>query len=237
MNPKLLKLFLCIALLGISFNNLKAQNITKKVIVSGINALEIDNGIQVYLTQSNTEYLEIKGNESLVKQITVNKTADGTLKISFKENMSSYLWRTDGKIKVYISFIKLNGISVNDGSSVEAKTNLVCDNLSLKINDGSSVKMSLTAQKINLNINDGSSVYISGKANILDIKSNDGSSVNAELLESKEVNALVNDGSSVSLFVSEKVNIKANDGSSVSYKGNPKSKNIQSSESSSISKK
>jgi hypothetical protein len=61
MNPKLLKAVLSCLIIAVSASVLMAQEIERRAQIANFNAISVSSGIDLYLTQSNTEQIVLKG--------------------------------------------------------------------------------------------------------------------------------------------------------------------------------
>ena len=193
--------------------------------VSGFHGISVTSGIDLYLTQKNTEEVVVEAeSEDLDKIIT--RIEGGILKIYIREKSWFNLnWNKDPR-KVYVSFKLLNKLEASAGSDVISQDLLKLEKLNLDASSGSDVKLELEASDIVVESSSGSDIFLKGKVSVLQANASSGSDINANELQAKKCTASVSSGSDVRVNVTEKLNADASSGGDITYSGNPKTKDI-----------
>ncbi len=193
--------------------------------VSGFHGISVTSGIDLYLTQKNTEEVVVEAeSEDLDKIIT--RVEGGILKIYIREKSWFNLnWNKDPR-KVYVSFKLLDKLDASAGSDVISQDLLKLEKLNLDASSGSDVKLELEASNIVVESSSGSDIFLKGKASVLQANASSGSDINANELQAKKCTASVSSGSDVRVNVTEELNADASSGGDITYSGNPKTKDI-----------
>ena len=207
---------------------------TKTVAINNFNEITVSSGIDLYLTQGNSESLKIVTSNEHLNKVVVEK--NGTrLNISYgtKNNWSGMF--KDREIKVYVNFKTLQALSASGGSDVNGQQTIKVPRLSITSSGGSDIELNLITNNLSITSSGGSDVSLTGRATNLNVTSSGGSDVDAK--EFAVENARVNSsgGADVDIYVTKALDVTASGGSDVSYKGNP-SVNDHSSKSGSVSK-
>lgn len=183
--------------------------------VSDFNEIHASRGLDVYLTQGNSERVTVEADGNLHEIITV-EVINGILEISTEENIGSASSK-----KVLVTFKYLSRIVATSGSDVFSTNTLTGNSLELETNSGSDLKLDINVQSLTCSATSGSDLEVSGKTSKLKAEANSGSDIDARdlLAESSTVNA--SSGASVTVNTSKELIAKANSGGDVTYYGNP----------------
>jgi hypothetical protein len=222
---KTIKLF-TFFLFGTSFllvNQVQAGRETRQV--SGFHGISVTSGIDLYLTQKNTEEVVVEAKSDDIDKI-ITEVEGGILKIYIKQkSWMNWNWNSD-PLKVYVSFKTLDRLDASAGSDVESESVLKLDKLKLDASSGSDVDLELEANELNVDSSSGSDIKLKGKSVFLDVSASSGSDIDAGNLEAKKCRASTSSGSDIRINVSEELDANANSGGDISYSGNPSRKNI-----------
>lgn len=203
--------------MGSSNINLFAQN-TNNVGLNNFNSVNVRSGIDLYLTQGNTESYTIKGTSSLIKEVVITQEG-GELTIRFKEGVS---WRNLYKnetIEVYLNYKNLKSITASGGSDVFTQNTLKSDVLSLRASGGADLKLALTVKDLTVNISGGSDTDLKGSGENLQLTASGGSDLSAFGYIVNNAKATVSGGSDANIYVNKALEASASGGSDINYKG------------------
>jgi hypothetical protein len=213
-------------LFGLAFlqgTTLQASRETRQV--SGFHGISVSSGIDLYLTQKNTEEVIVEAESDDLEKI-ITEVEGGILKIYIKQK--SWLninWNNDPR-KVYVSFKTLEKLEAASGSDVVSESLLKLDKLSLEASSGSDVKLELEANDLNVESSSGSDIKLKGKASFMQVSASSGSDIDAGNLETKKCHASTSSGSDIRINVTEELEANASSGGDISYSGNPAQKDI-----------
>lgn len=228
-NPKILKTALVCLFVAMSASALIAQEIERKENFTNFNGIAVSSGIDLYLSQSTSEKVMLKGNESVLEKIKVSKDANGVLKFEFKEgSLGNWTWGNDNAVKAYVSFKTLNNLMASGGSDVVSDGQFNLTSLSIKSSGGSDVKLDLIVKDLKVVTSGGSDISLKGRAEKFSLSASGGSDVNAFGLEAGDLIATTSGGSDAELNASKSITIAASGASDVNYKGVATKKSISS---------
>lgn len=197
---------------------------SKTLSVNNFNNIQVSSGIDLYLSQGNTESVKIIAPEELLNQVVVEKS--GTqLTLKFKDNFSWRRFIKGQTIKVYVNFKTLNALSASGGSDVYSQATIKANHFDISSSGGSDLKLTLITQDLKIESSGGSDIYLKGSARNMEISSSGGSDIHA--LDFMAENARVNSsgGSDVNVYVTRALEAHASGGSDISFKGNAALKN------------
>lgn len=228
MNPKLLKAILSCLIIAVSASVLMAQEVERREIYSNFNTIAVSSGIDLYLTQSNTEQIVLKGSKDLVDKVEVSKSDNGVLTFKIKKSSwGSWSWGKESYVKAYVSFKTLKALLASGGSDVYCEGHLNLNELTVKSSGGSDLRLDLIVNNLNVASSGGSDVYLKGKAAKFSLQASGGSDVKAFGLIAEDVASATSGGSDAELYATKTIQISASGASDVTYKGNPAKKSVK----------
>lgn len=207
-------------------------------------ALEVKNGIEVIVTQSNEASLRVESDTPNNMNNIVTEYKRGILKIYMREadNQPAAI---HGKAKVFVSAKNPDTFKAVTGSSITINGRLTVNELNVKLETGSSFsgevesteKFSVKADSGSMfrgivkanafaaRITGGASVKISGYADVASISCNNGSMLAGKFICQ---NAEVRTFNASTAFVNtiQSINANADASSSITYYGEPASVNL-----------
>ncbi|MES2417032.1 MAG: head GIN domain-containing protein [Bacteroidota bacterium] len=214
----LVKSSLLLLVFGVVTVTANAQS-SKNVAVKGFNSLSVSSGIDLYITQAQTESLTIKGSSEVIKDVIVEQSG-GSLSIKYKEGISWSRLFKNQSIKVYVNYKTLSSLSASGGSDVYTQNTLKADILNLRASGGSDLKLMLACKDLTISISGGSDADLKGSGENMKADASGGSDIDAfgYIVNYAKVN--VSGGSDANIYVNKGLEAGANGGSDVNYKGN-----------------
>jgi hypothetical protein len=140
MKQLLLAVFILTALIPGTFaysNHAKPVKTTTKEISisSAFEKIQVGNNIQLVLTQTpNNTGVIVKGDEKFIPNVNVS-IDNGVLSITSKRNLK------DRRVKIYVPVTTLTSLELGREASVTTKGAVKLDNLTVIVNDGSTVAL------------------------------------------------------------------------------------------------
>lgn len=166
---------------------------TEERTVDNFDAVSVSSGIDLYLTQGNTNTLKLEADENLMKHIKT-EVKNGTLKIYSDETLS------DAKsLKAHLTFKALEKISGSAGADVFTENTLKADEMKVNMSSGSDLKMTLESSEANFNMSSGSDAIVKYIGENLTINASSGSDFEINADELDELVLDISSGSDVKL--------------------------------------
>lgn len=225
---------LTLLIFGTSMSYAIAQS-TRNVSVKSFKSVGVSSGIDLYLTQGNTEMVTIKGGNDLIKDVIVEQ-ANGNIAIRYKEGVNWGRIFKNQSIKVYVTYKTLTGLTASGGSDVYTQNQLKSDVLNVRASGGSDLKLSLTVRDLTLTISGGSDADLKGSGENLQLTASGGSDVNAFGYMVNNAKATVSGGSDANIYVNKALEASASGGSDINYKGNASVRKTSSSKSGDVNR-
>ncbi|MBO0948363.1 head GIN domain-containing protein [Fibrella forsythiae] len=213
---------LLITYLGMSLavsSCLSAQDVKRNQTFSGIAALDISAGVNVYLTQGNTESvrIEAKGfdDEEVISEQRGNKLVLGVK----RRNGWKGVFGRNNSVKAYVTVKNLNSIEVSSGADLEGETILSADDLTLHTSSGADVDLEVKVNRMTVSVSSGADVTLSGTAGKLTASASSGADLNAGKLETDVCYAEASGGGDARVYGRKELYLRASGGGDVTYRG------------------
>lgn len=212
-------------------NDLNAE---ARTIQASFNKIIIAGGIDVYLTQSESEGVAVSASEQKFRDAIKTEIKDNTLKVYFDGDKT---WSFKNRnLRAYISFRELELLNVSGASDVVVADEIRAPALSLKFSGASDFTGRVQVRKLDLNLSGASDIKISGTASVVKINSSGASDVDGFKLTTDICTATASGASDINVTVTNELTADASGSSEITYKGNPVIKSVNKSGSSAIKK-
>lgn len=230
---KIISLFksciIALSIIAVSTNLVSAQD-SKNVSVKNFNSLAVSSGIDLYLTQGNTETLTIKGDDDLIKDVIVTQSGSGVT-IKYKDGINWGRMFKNQSIKVYVNFKTLTSLTASGGSDVFSQNTIKSDVLNLRASGGADLKLTLSVKDLSVSISGGSDADLKGSGENMNANASGGSDIDAFGYVVNYAKVNVSGGSDANIYVNKGLEAGASGGSDVNYKGSASLKKTTSSKS------
>ena len=126
-------------------NGIKGSNIVvseDRNINSNFESIDVQQGINVYLTQSNTTELKVEADDNII-DLLITEVKDNKLKIYFKKNVYKAKARN-----VFLTVNTISKIKTSSGAQVKCENTIQTSSLELDSSSGSSIKIRVNANEI-----------------------------------------------------------------------------------------
>ena len=188
----------------------------------GFHAIEISDGIDLYLTQGNEEAVAVSSSTTEYRDKIRVEVVNGVLKIYYdrKDNWGIRVNWGNRKMKAYVSAKNLDKLSASGGADVTVANELSASQLYMDLSGGSDFKGKVNAQDLRLSASGGSDAHNSGRAEKLKIDVSGGSDIDGYDLIANFCTIETSGGSDVHITVNKELKGNASGGSDIYYKGN-----------------
>lgn len=174
------------------------DNVEKRP-VSSFHAIEASSGVEVVAANAGREELGVSvGNTAYLDEVKT-VVERGVLKIyRSSDNQRWDKWK-HWKVKVYVSYVSLDAISVNSGAMFNCSD--------------------LKQEAVAIHMNSGGRLALGGSVRSLDVNGSSGAQMNAYDLSATYCKASLSSGAGVRVTVEKEVSARANSGGSVRFRG------------------
>ena len=188
----------------------------KRTISSDFNVINVQQGINLYVTQGNQTDINVEADENIM-DLLITEVKNNELNIYFEKNVNYAKARN-----VYLTTSDISKISASSGASVKSENTIQATSLDLESSSGSSIKIRTNAHEIKSESSSGSTITIFGKSEMFSANASSGSSINANELKTVDAMVKVSSGANINVNVTHKLTAKASSGGAIEYEGNPK---------------
>jgi hypothetical protein len=184
-------------------------------ISSNFDAIKVQQGITLYLTQGNETTVNVEADENIL-ELLVTEVKNGELKVYFEKNVYRAKERN-----VYLTTSDISKIRTSSGAYVKSENTIQTTSLDLDSSSGSSIKIAVNAKDVSSDCSSGANIDVVGKVETFSAEASSGSAIDAEKLKAIDVFAKASSGANIDVSVSGKLTAKASSGGDIDYEGSP----------------
>lgn len=191
--------------------------------VENFKGINVSTGVAVYLSQGNTEHVEVVCSEKSMPQLKT-VVEDGILRIYYNQHSNGFNWfsrHTNRVLKVYVTAKSLESLSASSGSDLYGQTRISSPKLELHSSSGAEIRLDLQTAELKCEVSSGAGAELKGIASIFSGSASSGAGIKAQdlITDSSEVSA--SSGGDIKITVTKNLKAEASSGGDISYKGNP----------------
>ncbi len=211
-------------------------NAEKRTLTASFNAIAVSDGIELLLTQGNTESVAVSASEPKFMERFKTEVVDGTLKIFYDNKIMIWNSNEKRKLRAYVSFKTLECLKASSGADVKTKSVLTLDKLQLSFTSGSQFNGEVNIGNLEVSQNSGSEIIITGKAAAFKVDLSSGAIFKGFDLSVDYCEAKASSGGEVRITINKELIAKASSGGGIKYKGEGVVKDINVSSGGSVKK-
>ena len=210
-------------------------NAQQRTLSGSFNAIKISGGIDLYLSQYETESIAVSASEDQYRDKIKTVIENGTLRIYYDGDK---IWSTGSKkLKAYVSFKNLENLMASGASDVVVTGAIAVPVLRIDCSGASDFKGAVKVDKLTIELSGASDAKISGSASEVSIKSSGASDVKGYDLVTESCTAKASGASDINITVNKELNVHASGASDVFYKGTGVIRDIHTSGASTVARK
>lgn len=203
--------------------------------VSGFHAIDVEDGIDLFITQGSEEALAVSANNLKYRDRIKTVVKNGVLRIYFDDEGFNFF--RDRRLRAYVSVKSLDEINASGGSDVDIKQGFSGTKLRLSLSGGGDFYGKVTVTNLDVDLSGGSDAQISGTATTLYVEASGGSDFKGYELAADNAKVNVSGGSDAQVTVNKELTADASGGGDVMYRGNGTVRNVSASGGSSVTKR
>jgi len=193
--------------------------------VSPFDKIVVNGAFTVYLTQGDTESVEVEIDDNLQQYVEVrNEGSKLVLDIQDHVNFS----KTAGN-NVYITLRNIELFDVSGVCKLKTTGSLNCDQLTFKVSGVANGELELYCNKLNVNISGVANLDLHGETTELDIKQSGVGKFNAMNMIAAIVTVVNSGVGSVSVYATQELSMTNSGVGSITYSGDAVVKTMKSS--------
>ncbi len=190
---------------------------------SNFHGISVGSGIDLYLTQGNSEKVVIEADPDIIDDI-ITEVKDGVLHIYMKKKLN---WSWNENRTAHVTFDNLTRLDVSSGADVESENSFKLDELKISVRSGADLEIEdITAETIWLDTSSGSDAEITGRVINFEASSSSGSDLSCGDLVAEHCQVKTSSGADAVVHATKSIKANASSGGDIRYKGNPTHKEI-----------
>lgn len=213
---------LVMALLSLLTYLANAQDFTLNPSVSGFSTVKISSGVQVFLTQGETESVRIEA-RGFSKDDIIARVDGGELKLSIR--LQGWLGNNKANrnnsrfVKAYLTARQLTEITVTSGAQLTGEGTFKAEKLAIHSKSGAEITVNVVATDVELSAGAGANATVEGTAQTVSANASGGAEVRANDLKTNTVQADASSGGNVRVYAENELFMRATTGGSISHSG------------------
>ena len=199
-----------------------AQDLTLTPAVSGFSTLKVSSGVQVFLTQGETESVRIEA-RGFTKDDIIAAVDGGELKLSIR--LQGWLGKnradrtTSRYVKAYLTARQLTEIRVTSGAQLTGEGTFKAEKLAIHSKSGAEITLAVAATDVELSASAGANAEVSGAVQTVTASASGGATLRAGDLKARTCQAEASSGADVRVFADDELFLKASTGGSIHHSG------------------
>jgi hypothetical protein len=199
--------------------------------VSEFTGLKVSTGIDVFITQGETQLVVVEADENL--QEWIRTEVNGTVLHIYSEKVI----RSAKTKKVNITCKTIDKIDVSSAGDVTGLNKFKTDKLDIELSSAGDLKFEVDANEIDISLSSAGNADLKGTTHILKTDLSSAGDLNAFELEAKIGDITVSSAGNAQVFITEEASFRSSSAGNIHYKGEPRIKEIHTSSAGSVNKK
>ncbi len=209
---------LCLLAMILFMADVDAQK--REVRVSDFNEVSFGIPGRLYITQGNTNSVEIDCSDDAYDRIEIEERGD---KLVIRNRDRGWNWRgwRGSNIDVYVTMKDIEGITVSGSGNVVGENVFRTDDLYLSVSGSGDMDIEADAKDMEMRVSGSGSISMAGSGDDLEVKISGSGRVKAEDLEVRSLDASISGSGSIYITAEEEIYARISGSGSVYYKGDP----------------
>ncbi|MGE5107379.1 MAG: head GIN domain-containing protein [Sphingobacteriales bacterium] len=206
--------------------------------VKSFHGIKVSDGIDLIVTQGNTEAVAVSASEAKYRERIVTEVDNGVLKIYYDHENNWFSNNSDRKkLKAYVSFKELDMLKGSSGADITVDGSVNVNKLDVNLSSGASFTGKVDVKDLSVDQSSGSGSNFTGKVTNLEVETSSGAIFRGYDLASDFCTAKASSGASVRVTVNKELSAKASSGGGIHYKGNGVIRDVDTGSGGSVSRK
>ena len=221
MKQTLLSLILLLSIGAFAQNDavINDPNVQKRTLNGSFSAIQVSDGIELYLTQGNEESIAISASEDKYLERYKTEVDNGTLKLYYDNKGMPWNTNDRRKLKAYVSFKTLQKLRASAGANVKMKSVLKTEKLESSFTSGARFDGEVDVETLDISSSSGAEINMTGKSGKLKVDVSSGAIFKGYELVVDFCDAEASSGAGVRINVNKELTVRASSGGGVRYKG------------------
>lgn len=199
--------------------------------VHEFSGIRVGSGIDVFVTQGETQNVEVVADENL--QEWIRTEVEGSVLHIFVEKSI----RMAESKRVNITCKTIDRLDISSAAEVNGLSRFNTDKLDIDLSSAGKLKFEVEAGEISLSASSAAKGYLQGKAQKITADLSSAGEMDGFDLETKVCDISVSSAGRARTWVTDEASFQASSGGNINYKGEPKIRNINTSSGGSVNKR
>lgn len=203
--------------------------ITQQSKSDSFDAINVSDGLNVFVTMGEKENIEIQADDNLMEYIKT-EVNNGTLEIYVDDNFNIDM----ENIKINITAVELSQINASSGANVLLQNTIKSELFSCDVSSAAAVRLMIETENLSVNASSAGEVSMKGDADEVSLDASSAGNIEGNDLKIENCKAQASSGGKVNIYVSGDLIAYASSGGTINYSGNPTIKEIDESSGGSV---
>ncbi|WP_181163831.1 head GIN domain-containing protein [Pontibacter mangrovi] len=219
MGGKVLAGLLALSFLGAcdDTNCIKGEGVveTRTLNLEPFSRIEANGDFKVYITQGQTQAVEVKGEPNILNQL--NTSIDGdTWEIENRECV-----RRSEAVEVYITMPQVQSLYLNGSGRITSQSDIAAEELAVEVNGSGKIDFDVSAEKVIARVTGSGEVVLHGEAPLYNVTISGSGKASAFELQTENANAVISGSGVAEVSASNALAADISGSGIVYYKGDP----------------
>lgn len=198
--------------------NAQSDELSESRNLDSFTKLTATNGINILLRKASEEKVDVRIENGLLSDV-ITEVSKGSLKVKMRPQINKEL-----SVLVTVYYKTLDEISITKGASLETKTVMLTDKMTMSAKTGGSIKAEVECQEINLTASGGAKITLYGWTKRFDANANTKAKVLCKTLNADKAIVKVATGAEIWVSPKDYLEAIAGTGGTIFYTSTPKKK-------------
>lgn len=193
------------------------HHVTKSERTTGnFTGIKVSSGIDVYLSQGNSQSLTVEADENLHEYIKT-EVRGNVLHVYSDANI-----REAECEKVYVTIPEIRSVETTSAGDVVGQTPVTSDRLDLSASSAGDIQLEVHTGELSINISSSGDMTLKGETDKLQADLSSAGDLKAFDLTARNADLEVSSAGDANITVTEKLTARASSAGDIDYKGDPK---------------
>lgn len=182
--------------------------------------INLRSGGKVYLTQGNTQKVELRGDRDVLDKIETD-VRGGKLSIRHRSSGSWFNWSGNGDFEVYITVRDIEGLSVSGSGRIIGENKFSVKDLDLSVSGSGKMDIEASARDVEMSVSGSGKILVAGTAERAYSTISGSGRIKAEDLRAESYKVRISGSGSCEIYAKEEIDARISGSGSVYYRGDP----------------
>ncbi|OKL40290.1 hypothetical protein A3841_18375 [Pontibacter flavimaris] len=189
---------------------------TRSLNLQPFSRVEANGDFKVYITQGETQLVEVRGEPNILDQLETSISNNGTWEIEHRDCV-----RKSKTVEVYITMPQVESLYLNGSGRIVSQDEFTANELAVEVNGSGKIDFDVTAAKVIARVTGSGEVALHGEAPLYTVNISGSGKAAAFDLQAKNVTVNLSGSGVAEVNASEALAADITGSGIVYYRGNP----------------